>query len=56
MRKPNGNWTFERCQEESRKYEYRGDYRKGSNGSYKVALRNGWMDGWLYLAKKEIHK
>lgn len=52
VKKPNGYWTFERCQDESKKYEYRGDYRKGSNGSYKVALKNGWIDGFTWLKKK----
>ena len=51
--KPNGYWTYERCIEESKKYKYRGDYRKGSLGSYKVAYRNGWIDGFTWLQKQK---
>lgn len=52
-KKPNGYWTYEKCLEESKKYNYRGDYRKGSNGSYKVAIRNGWIDDFVWLLKQK---
>ena len=52
-KKPNGYWTYERCCEESKKYKYRGDYRTGSNGSYKVAIRNGWIDDFTWLKKQK---
>ena len=52
-KKPNGYWTYERCYEESKKYKYRGDYRIGSHGSYKVAIRNGWIDDFNWLQKQK---
>lgn len=52
-KKPNGYWTYEKCIEESKKYKYRGDYRTGSLGSYKVAFRNGWIDSFTWLQKQK---
>ena len=51
--KPNGYWTYDRCLEESKKYRYRGDYRTGSLGSYKVASRNGWINDFTWLQKQK---
>ena len=53
LKKPNGYWTYEKCLEESKKYKYRGDYRTGSYGSYKVAFRNGWIDCFIWLQKQK---
>lgn len=52
-KKPNGYWTYEKCLEESKKYKYRGDYRTESHGSYKVAIRNGWIDDFTWLQKQK---
>lgn len=52
-KKPNGYWTYEKCLEESKKYKYRGDYRTGSHGSYKVAVRNRWIDDFIWLLKQK---
>ena len=38
---------------ESKKYKYRGDYRIGSLGSYKVAFRNGWIEDFTWLQKQK---
>jgi len=43
-RKTNGYWTKEKCQEESLKYKYRSDFKKNSNVSYQISLRNKWLD------------
>jgi len=42
--KPNGYWTKERCQEESLKYDYRGEFLKKSAVAYGVARKNGWLN------------
>ena len=52
-KKPNGYWTYEKCLEEAKKYKYRGDYRTESNGSYKVAIRNGWINDFTWLQKQK---
>lgn len=52
-KKPNGYWTYERCREESKKFKYRGDYRTESYGSYKVAIKNGWIDDFTWLQKQK---
>lgn len=52
-KKPNGYWTYERCREESKKLKYRGDYRTESHGSYKVTIKNGWIDDFTWLQKQK---
>jgi len=42
--KPKGYWTFEKCREESLKYNNRSDFRIKSNGAYNSALKNKWLD------------
>lgn len=41
---PTGYWTFEKCQEEAKKYKSRNDFCLGSSGAYDAASRNGWLD------------
>jgi predicted GIY-YIG superfamily endonuclease len=36
-------WTYERCSQESLRYETRGEFRKGSSSAYYSSLRNGWL-------------
>lgn len=43
-KKPKGYWTFEHVALESKKYETKTDFQKGSYGAYKTALRNDWLD------------
>jgi hypothetical protein len=43
-KKPNGYWTFERCEEEGQKYSSRRAWYINSRSSYNAALRNGWLD------------
>lgn len=50
--KPNKFWNEETCRNESLKYDNLSDYIKFANGSYKVALRNGWLDGYTWLKRK----
>ncbi len=42
--KPKNYWTFDRCQEEARKYEYRSEFRAHSNTAYAKAWKNGWLE------------
>lgn len=44
VRKPNGYWTKEKVFEESRKYQTRKKFDKGSSRAYEVARKNGWLD------------
>jgi len=44
-------WTKETCLEESKKYNNRSDFKKGSAGAYQKALRNGWIDDYVWLEK-----
>ena len=37
-------WTKEKCQEESKKYQNRTDFCKGSGGCYNKCTKNGWID------------
>ena len=47
MKKKNGYWTYETCMEESRKYNTRSEFKKGSKGAYNVARENGWIDDFF---------
>ena len=49
----NYKWNRENVFEESRKYEYRGAFKKGSPGAYKVANINGWLDDMTWLKKRK---
>ena len=35
-------WTYDKCKEESLKYNHKTDFRKGSGGAFSSATRNGW--------------
>ena len=52
--KPNGYWDCEKCMEESKKYKSRSEFQKGSKGAYEVALKNGWLDEYIWL-KRQYH-
>jgi hypothetical protein len=37
-------WTKENCKTEALKYQYKSDFTRKSNGAYKSAFTNGWID------------
>ncbi len=39
-----GYWTKEKCREEAKKYETKSAFRKGCQGAYGAAWKNGWLD------------
>lgn len=41
---PNGYWNLERCRDEALKFKTRGEYCNSSATSYRVAIKNGWLD------------
>lgn len=42
--------------QESKKYTSRVDFRKGANGAYVTALKNGWLDDMTWLARRYKEK
>ena len=44
IKKPNGFWNFEKCQEEALKFTTRTNFIKNSNGAYDAAYKNNWVD------------
>lgn len=42
-RNKKGYWTYERCKEESLKYDNKSDFRLKSYNAYEAAIRNGWL-------------
>jgi predicted GIY-YIG superfamily endonuclease len=44
IRKPNGYWCYDKCKEESIKYETRSDFQKYSSSAYKKSQQNGWLE------------
>ena len=47
-------WTYDACFVEAQKYNFRGDFRKGSPIAYSVARNNNWLDKFDWL--KTINK
>lgn len=47
-----GYWTYERCEEESRKYTSRNDFCNESRSAYTRSLKNGWLDDFTWLVLK----
>ena len=41
IKKPNGYWTVQRCNEESQNYTYLNDFR--GNSAYNVSKKKGWL-------------
>ena len=54
IKKPNGYWTRERCEEESRKYQSKKEFVKGCSAAHHAAVVNGWLDDFTWLADKRF--
>lgn len=54
IKKPNGYWTKERCEEESRKYQSKKEFAKGSRAAHSAAFKNGWLDEFTWLINQKI--
>ena len=40
-------WSYEKCYNEAKKYENRGEFRKGNLSAYNAAQRNKWLDDFF---------
>lgn len=47
--KPN-YWTYERCYKEAQLYETRTQFQKGSGSAYDKALKENWLDDYVWFA------
>lgn len=54
IKKPNGYWTRERCEEESRKYHSKKEFVKGCSAAHHAAVMNGWLDDFDWLIDQRI--
>ncbi len=54
IKKPNGYWTRERYEEESRKYQSKKEFVKGCPAAHSAAIKNGWMDEFSWLVNQRI--
>ena len=54
IKKPNGYWTRERCEEESRKYQTKKEFVKGCPAAHSAAVRAGWLDEFTWLINKKF--
>ena len=51
--KPTGYWNdYDNCYNEAKKYSSKIEFRNGSSGAYQVASRNGWLDDYTWLEKR----
>lgn len=49
---PAGFWTYEKCFDEAKKYKTRSEFNKKAGYAYKLALRKGWIDDYIWFEKK----
>ncbi len=54
VRKPNGYWTKERCEEESHKYNSKKDFSRGCPAAHAAAEKRGWLDDFTWLVNKRF--
>lgn len=54
LKKPNGFWTRERCEYESRKYHSKKEFVKGCPAAHSAAVRGGWLDDFTWLIDKKF--
>lgn len=54
LKKPNGYWNRERCEEEARKYKSKGEFLKGCSAAHHAAVINGWLNDYDWLIDKRI--
>lgn len=45
-------WTKNKCYEEAKKFHSRGEFSKGNERPYQIALRNGWLDDYTWFEEK----
>lgn len=50
----NSKWNYDTCFEEAKKYKTRSEFCKGNSGAYKVAHKNGWMNDYTWLKKRNL--
>jgi predicted GIY-YIG superfamily endonuclease len=48
-------WTFEKCQEEAKKYKFRSEYQIKNRYSYEIARKNKWLNEICKNMKKKPH-
>lgn len=54
MKKPSGYWNYENCYNEAKKYRSRGEFSACCDPAYRVALRNKWLDDYVWLVPNKI--
>lgn len=47
-------WTYEKCVEESKKYEYYHDFMTRSNSAYTTACYRKWIRDFIWLKKERV--
>ena len=54
VKHPNGYWTKERCENESRKYQSKKEFLCGCPAAHAAAVRMGWIDDYVWIVDKRI--
>jgi predicted GIY-YIG superfamily endonuclease len=52
--KQKGYWTFERCEKEALKYNFRSDFKINCSSAYSIALKNNWLNNICHHMKEII--
>ncbi len=54
--KPAGYWNnYENCFNEAKKFKKRNSFQKNCPSGYSNALKNGWLDDYIWFAEKQKH-
>ena len=55
--RPFGYWNnYDHCYEEAKKYKTRSSFQKNCHGGYSNALKNGWLDDYIWFKEKPRNK
>lgn len=55
-KKPAGYWTYERCLEEAKKYNFKADFKIKAAGAYDAAKDRGWLVKYSWLKSRSLVK
>lgn len=46
-------WNEKYCREEAKKYRTKSEFKNGCKTAYNVALKNGWLDDYEWMANED---
>lgn len=57
QKRPSGYWQdYKHCYDEAKKYKNRKGFQNGCISAYSNALKNGWLNDYIWFKEKQKHK